>query len=121
MYFYENSHILGDAAYPIDPYVMVPFKDNGHLTEGQVKYNICHSQGRTMVERSLGLLKGRFRSMLDRLPKTRTDLIPKYIIACYILHNICVLQKDFINIPIIVNDIQLAPHNEFHNNIERKK
>lgn len=25
-YFYENSHILGDAAYAIDPCIMVPFK-----------------------------------------------------------------------------------------------
>lgn len=50
---------------------------------------------------------------------TRTDLIPKYIIACCILHNICILQNDFIDIPIIVNEIQVAQHNDF-NNIERK-
>lgn len=84
-YFYKNSHILGDAAYPIDPCVMVPFKDNEHLTESQVKYDTCHVQGRIMVERLLGMLKGRFRSMLDKLPMTQTDLIPKHIIACCIL------------------------------------
>lgn len=43
-HFYENSHILGDAAYTIDPCVMVPFKDNGYLTEAQTKYNTCHSR-----------------------------------------------------------------------------
>lgn len=118
-YFYDNSHILGDAAYITDPCVMVPFKDNGHLTESQIKYNTCHAQGRIMVERSLGLLKDRWRSILDKLPMTRTDLIPKYIIACCILHNICILQKDFIKIPIIVNEPQFIPHNNI-NNIERK-
>jgi len=41
-----TGHILGDAAYVIDPCVMVPFKDNGHLTESQIKYNMCHAQGR---------------------------------------------------------------------------
>jgi len=34
----------------------------------------------------------------------RTDLISKYIIACCILHNICLLKNDMIDIPIIVNN-----------------
>ena len=72
-----------------------------------------------MVEKALGLLKGRFRSILDKLPMIRTDLIPKYIIACYILHNICILQNDFIEIPIIINEPQFIVHNDV-NNIERK-
>lgn len=71
-----------------------------------------------MVERALGLLKGRFRSILDKLPMTRTDLIPKYIVACCILHNICILQNDFIEIPIIVNEPQQIPYDI--NNVERK-
>jgi len=107
--FPENSHLLGDSAYSIQKYIIVPFRDNGHLTETQVKYNRIHSSARMIVERSLGLLKGRFRSILDNLPMTRTDLIPKYIIACCILHNICLLHKDMIDIPIIVNVSQCVP------------
>jgi len=98
---------------------MVPFKDNGHLTESQINYNTCHSKSRIMIERALGLLKGRFRSMLDRLPFTRTDLIPKYIVACCILHNICILHNDFIEILVIINEPEHIPYNDI-NNIERK-
>lgn len=105
-HFPENSHILGDAAYGIQKYVMVPFRDNGHLTEIEKNYNQIHSSSRMIVERSLGLLKGRFRSILDKLPMTRTDLIPKYIVACCILHNICLLHDDMIDIPIIINEAQ---------------
>jgi len=65
---------------------MVPFKDNGHLTQAQITYNTHLSQARMMIERSIGLLKGRFRSLLDKLPMQRTDLIPKYVCACSILH-----------------------------------
>lgn len=101
--FPENSHILGDAAYSIQKYVMVPFKDNGHLTRAQITYNTTLSQARMMVERTIGLLKGRFRSLLDILPMRRTDLIPKYICACCILHNICLIRNDWIDIPIIVH------------------
>lgn len=35
VYFPNNSHIIGDVAYAIHPHVMVPFRDNGHLTNRQ--------------------------------------------------------------------------------------
>jgi len=104
--FSENSHLLGDSAYGIQKYIMVPFRDNGHLTDIENNYNQKHSSARMIVERSLGLLKGRFRSILDNLPMTRTDFIPKYIIACCILHNICLLHDDLIDIPVIINTSQ---------------
>lgn len=102
--FSNNSHLLGDAAYSISKYVMVPFRDNGHLSERQINFNKRLSTVRMMIERAIGLLKCRFRSILDILPMLRTDLIPKYIIACCILHNICLLKHDIIDIPIIINE-----------------
>lgn len=73
------------------------------------------SQARMMIERAIGLLKGRFRSLLDKLPMTRTDLIPKYIIACCILHNICLMKNDHMGIPIIVQE------NEFEENTAQNR
>lgn len=81
--FPHDSHILGDAAYRVTKHVMVPFKDNGHLIERQINFNKRLSAARMIVERSLGLLKGRFRSILDTLPMRRVDLIPKYIIVAF--------------------------------------
>lgn len=100
--FPNNSHILGYAGYSISKYIMVPFKDNGHLSESQINFNKRLSSARMIVERSLGLLKG--RSILDTLPMQRTDLIPKYIITYCILHNICILNNDIIETPIIINE-----------------
>jgi len=57
-----------------------------------------------IVERSIGLLKARFRILLDKLPMKRIDLIPNYIMACCVLHNICLMKNDMIEIPIIVED-----------------
>lgn len=113
--FLNDSHILGDAAYRLSKYIMVPFKDNGHLSEKQFNFNTRLSSARMIVERSIGLLKGRFRSILATLPMQRTDLIEKYIIACCILHNICLMQNDLIDIPIIVDQSNNTQHNVFLN------
>ncbi|XP_019698314.1 putative nuclease HARBI1 [Harpegnathos saltator] len=66
-YFLLDSHIIADSAYAIHPHVIVPFKDNGHLTALQKNYNFCLSSTRMPIERAFGLLKVRFRILLDCL------------------------------------------------------
>lgn len=71
----ENYHLLGDSAYPLSINLMTPFKDNGHLTRDQITYNYKLSSTRSIVERSFGLLKGRFRR-LKYLDCTKTEFLP---------------------------------------------
>ena len=92
-WFPGNSHLLGDAAYPIKKWLMVPFRDNGHLSAKQKVFNTKLSSTRCVVERSFALLKGRFRR-LKMLEMNRTDLIPQCILACCVLHNICIQEND---------------------------
>lgn len=91
--FPHDSHIVGDAAYPLMKHVMTPYKENGNLTVKQRKFNTSLSSARSVIERAFAHLKGRFRR-LKYLEMNRTDLIPKYIIACCILHNICIDNDD---------------------------
>ncbi|KAL6433482.1 hypothetical protein ACFW04_006538 [Cataglyphis niger] len=65
-YFPSNSHLLGDAAYSIYPHVVVPFRDNEHLTVRQKNFNYCLSSTRVAIERAFGLLKVRFRIMKEQ-------------------------------------------------------
>ncbi|XP_066600973.1 putative nuclease HARBI1 [Prorops nasuta] len=100
-----NKYIIADSAYTIQKHIMVPYKDNGHLLVDEINYNRILSQSRMVVERSIGLLKGRWRCLLDKLLMRRTDLIPYYIIACCVLHNVCLLCEDEeIDVPIILNE-----------------
>ncbi|CAH2084225.1 unnamed protein product [Euphydryas editha] len=92
--FPEDSHILGDSAYEIHQHLLTPYRDNGHLSEKQKKYNYRQSAARVTVERCIGLLKGRMRSLLNCLPMTRVDLMAEYIVACCVIHNICTLRED---------------------------
>ncbi|XP_031328040.1 putative nuclease HARBI1 [Photinus pyralis] len=110
--FPNNYHLLGDAAYTLHKHLMVPYKDNSHLTIRQINYNKSHSSTRMAIEKAIGLLKGRLRRLLDNLPMTRTDLIPKYIIACCVIHNICLclLRHDHFQPLAIAINAEPLPH-----------
>lgn len=100
VYFPNDSHIIGDAAYAIHPHLLVPFRDNGHLSNRQKNFNYCLSSTRMAIERAIGQLKIRFRILLDCLPLTDVKKIPEFIIACCVLHNICILQNDVMTVGV---------------------
>lgn len=100
IYFPNNSHLVGDAAYGINPQIMVPFKDNGHLTDKQKNFNFCLSSARVSIERAFGLWKSRWRSILDCLPMVTLEKIPEYLIGTCVLHNICILRGDMIDLGV---------------------
>lgn len=89
----QDGHLLGDSAYPLLTNLLVPFKDNGHLTNIQKNYNLKHSKTRVAIEQAFALLKGRFRR-LKLMETKRPDLIPLLILSACILHNICLLEND---------------------------
>lgn len=106
-----DSHLVGDSAYVLHEHLLVPFKDNGHLSTAQKYYNFCQSSARVVVERCFALLKGRLRSLMHCLPMTRVDLMAEYIVACCVVHNICILNRDeLIIIPISATDNPMQDH-----------
>ena len=80
-YFPGNSHILGDAAYPLKRWLLTPFRDTEHLT--------ANSSIRMVVERSTG--SGSLKTMMDI---DEIDDIPEIIVSACILHNICIIEDD---------------------------
>lgn len=91
--FPRDSHLVGDAAYPIGPHLMTPYKDNGHLSPEEQLYNKTLSKARSCVERAFGLLKGRFRR-LQGLETQRADLRVSIVMMGCVLHNACLLFGD---------------------------
>lgn len=87
-----DYHLIGDSAYALKPYLMTPFRDNGHLTSEQKKYNSAHSSTRVEIERSFGLLKGKFRK-LKFLDMTNVSDMPFTIVSCCVLHNFVLLHE----------------------------
>ncbi|KAF7996136.1 hypothetical protein HCN44_010802 [Aphidius gifuensis] len=87
-YFSQGEFIIGDKAYPVFDWCVAPFIDRGNLTQAQRNFNTALSRQRASIERCWSLLFGRFRR-LKYLDMNRNDLIPGTIVACCVLHNIC--------------------------------
>ncbi|KAG5869231.1 hypothetical protein JTB14_035667 [Gonioctena quinquepunctata] len=96
--FPDDTHFLGDKAYPCLPELITPYKDNGHLSNEQKNFNFLLCRTRITIERAFGLLQKRFRCLKDCLEVGKITWIPKYIIAVCVLHNICIMQNDIIGI-----------------------
>lgn len=73
---------------------MIPFRNNGHLTAREKRFNTKLSSIRQIVERSFTLLKGRWRR-LSCVEHTDLTLMVDVIMSTFVLHNFCLLHDDF--------------------------
>ena len=81
--------IIGDSAYPLQQWLMVPVKRQGpQLTQQQTVYNDVLARTRKVVERAFRLLKCRWRR-LQLMDLNVIEDYPRMITASCVLHNIC--------------------------------
>lgn len=87
-------HILGDNAYHLREYLLIPYRQYDQLTQEQGIYNKKFSATRVIIENTFGILKGRFRQLTE-LYFHKVNKISKFIISCCTLHNFCIEENDF--------------------------
>ena len=85
--------LLGDSAYPLLSWLIGPYPQSATLTRDQARFNKAMNKSRVVVERAFGKLKCRWRCLLKVLEEG-TGKVPLTILACCILHNICLLRGD---------------------------
>ncbi|KAJ8728924.1 hypothetical protein PYW07_006620 [Mythimna separata] len=85
----ESLWLLGDSGYPLRKTMMTPIL-NAHPDSPEAYYTEKHVKTRNIIERTIGILKARFRCLLVRRALHYQPQIAGCIAnACVILHNIC--------------------------------
>jgi len=92
-YFKPHFYMLGDPAYPVRPWLMVGYKENGKLTASHKKFNYAISKTRVVIELAFGVLKGRIRR-LKFLDIRDMKALNETVLMCCIFHNIGISEDD---------------------------
>ena len=79
--------VLGDAAYPLLPWLMKPYPETTTTTDEQKHFTYRQSRAGMVIENSFGRLKGRWRCLLKRMD-CHLNYVPVIVAACITLHNI---------------------------------
>ncbi|VDI33740.1 Hypothetical predicted protein [Mytilus galloprovincialis] len=97
--FGPNKVIVGDSAYPVKNWLITPFKDNGHLSARQRRFNKALSSFRQAVERTIAHVKGRFRRLRELTIHEPKQIVLTILAGC-ILHNLCIIAHEDIDLYI---------------------
>ena len=85
--------IAADSAYPGIPWLVKPYQNVPNLERSNIRFSTILSKARVVVERPFGILKGRWRCLRKEL-EVDTNNVPKIVVACCILHNICIMMGE---------------------------
>ncbi|KAJ8914069.1 hypothetical protein NQ315_017590 [Exocentrus adspersus] len=110
-----NSWLLGDSAYPLEPWLMTPVLDPA--TPEERAYNIAHKSLRNVIERLNGVLKEKFRCLCkERVLHYDPVMAGRIINACAILHNFCLIRGERVEVAEIINNPDDNNANNNNNN-----
>ena len=108
-----GRYIVADAGYTLSKQVITPFPEKDQIDPRHVLFNYLHSRTRITVERTIGILKNRFRILKMPLnqnkdissKRSETVQMARTIEACLVLHNVLIdLKDDSVLSPIEQND-----------------
>ena len=80
--------LKGDSGYPLEPWLITPYRTED---ASRARFNHLLSKTRNVVERTFGVLKGRFRAMLAARELHYTpEKTTRMLNVCCMLHNVCI-------------------------------
>ncbi|XP_051918103.1 uncharacterized protein LOC127598335 [Hippocampus zosterae] len=86
--FDPSFYILGDSAYPLKPWLLKAFRQDGALTPERRAYNESVRSARATVRAAFSRLKGRWRCLTKRNDGD-IRVVKSMVLTCCALHNIC--------------------------------
>ena len=90
--------LLGDAAYQPRPWMLTPYLGSkDEFTRQQEHWDFIQSSSRMCVECAFGILKLRWRILLERMD-CLLQHVPPHVTTCLILHNLTIMHNDMFNV-----------------------
>ncbi|KAJ8951482.1 hypothetical protein NQ318_000176 [Aromia moschata] len=96
--FPDDTYIIGDKTYPCLLQLITPYEAIGNLSAEERQFNNLLSLKGNGIANAFNLLQERFRCLKGILDLKNTTWARKYIIACCVLHNICIMLDDVMEI-----------------------
>ena len=78
--------LIGNRAYPANTWLVKPSPNNLNLSQEKKKFNRCLSSARVAIERAFGILKTRWRYLLNCLDHNIKNISDVIISCCVIAH-----------------------------------
>ncbi|XP_055373443.1 putative nuclease HARBI1 [Condylostylus longicornis] len=82
----QDGYILGDTNFPLETFLMVPFRDDENLSSEKIQFNETLNYIRITIEKSFGVLKKKF-SILKHLPVNKLSEAKYIVSSCIMLYN----------------------------------
>ncbi|KAG8054810.1 hypothetical protein GUJ93_ZPchr0001g32255 [Zizania palustris] len=88
-----REYILGDASYPLLPWLVTPYQENG-LSPAKAEFNKRHAATIMVVQGALAKLKERWQVLKGELWRPDKHRLPRIIYVCCLLTNIMIDLDD---------------------------
>ena len=96
--------IVSNSSFDLSSWLMTPYAPTPNVTPSQSSFNAALSSAREKIVQAFGLLRGRWRCLLETL-KEDTLRVPTTVIACCVLHNLCIDLGDVAPVePVFTQD-----------------
>ncbi|XP_031328239.1 putative nuclease HARBI1 [Photinus pyralis] len=110
----KSTHLLGDSGYPLEPWLFTPFS-NFEQGSPEERFNNQFKTARNVIERTNGILKGRFRCLSrHRVLLYHPSRAANIIYSCCVLHNIALRAR----IPLPEEEIEYRDEIGIEGNLE---
>lgn len=96
--------LVGNSYFDLSRWLMKPYPQAPGITSSQSNFNEALSSAREKIVQSFGLLRGRWQCLQETL-KEDTFRVPTTVIACCVLHNLCIDVGDNAPVePVVIQD-----------------
>jgi len=99
LYFSADEYLVGDKGMLGSDRVLLPHKGPAAYIRANRNYNYQHARRRSSAEKVIGVLKGRFGSLMELRTPVASDAdftrVMEWVAACSVLLNVCIGLDDF--------------------------